>query len=44
MTRPGKVGGTLVTIFYNFEIAHLVKTAIPAAIGAVVSFAVSMAL
>jgi hypothetical protein len=40
----GAVGGTLVTIFYNLEIADLAKTAILAAIGAVVSFAVSMAL
>jgi hypothetical protein len=43
-TKAGTVGGTLLTIVCNIHIADLTKTAVLAAVGAVVSFAVSISL
>jgi hypothetical protein len=43
-TKAGTVGGTLLTFFYNLHLEDLAKTAILAAIGAVVSFCVSIGL
>ena len=43
-TKAGTVGGTLLTISYNLHIEDLAKTAVLAAIGAVVSFSVSIGL
>lgn len=43
-TKAGTGTGTLLTIFVNIHSADLLKTAILAAIGAVVSFCVSILL
>ena len=43
-TKRGTAGGTLLTIFGNISSEDLVKTAILAAIGAVVSFSVTLFL
>ena len=43
-TKAGTVGGTLLTLFYNLHLEDVAKTAILAAIGAVVSFCVSIGL
>jgi hypothetical protein len=43
-TKRGTVGGTLLTIFANISSEDLIKTAILAAIGAVVSFGVTLLL
>jgi len=43
-TRVGTIGGTLLTVFYNVNLEDLAKTVILAAIGAIVSFSVSLAL
>jgi hypothetical protein len=43
-TKAGTVGGTLLTFFYNLHLEDLAKTAILAAIGAIVSFCVSIGL
>lgn len=40
-TKAGTIGGTLVTIFANINRDDVFKTAILAAIGAIVSFCVS---
>ena len=43
-TRYGTVGGTLLTILININIHDVFKTAVLGAIGAVVSFFVSLCL
>ena len=43
-TRAGTVGGTLLCIVCNIHLEDLAKTAVLAAVGAVVSFSVSLAL
>ncbi|MFY0608518.1 MAG: hypothetical protein JXR10_17510 [Cyclobacteriaceae bacterium] len=43
-TRAGTVGGTLLSIIPNLNSADLVKTAILAAVGALVSFTISILL
>ena len=43
-TKRGTVSGTLLTIFANISGEDLIKTAILAAIGAVVSFGVTVLL
>lgn len=43
-TRVGTVGGTLLTIMVNIHREDLLKTAVLAAIGAVVSFGVTVLL
>ena len=43
-TKRGTVGGTLLTIFGNINSSDIIKTAILAAIGAVVSFGVTLLL
>ena len=43
-TKAGTIGGTLLTIFANIKSEDLVKTAILAGIGAIVSFSVTMLL
>lgn len=43
-TKAGTAGGTLLTIFGNINSTDIVKTAILAAIGAVVSFCVTVFL
>jgi hypothetical protein len=43
-TKAGTIGGTLLTFFYNVNVEDLAKTVILAAIGAIVSFSVSLAL
>jgi hypothetical protein len=43
-TKRGTVGGTLLTIFGNINSNDILKTAILAAIGAVVSFGVTVLL
>lgn len=40
----GTAGGTLLTIFMNIHSEDIVKTIVLATIGAVVSFAISMAM
>ncbi len=42
--KAGTIGGTLLTILANINQQDLIKTAILAAVGAVVSFLVTMAL
>ena len=42
--KRGTIGGTLLTIFGNINNSDIVKTAILAAIGAVVSFGVTLLL
>ena len=43
-TKAGTVSGTLLTIFANINSEDLVKTALLAAVGALVSFSVTIAL
>ena len=43
-TKAGTAGGTLLTIMANINQADLLKTAILAALGAIVSFAVTIIL
>ena len=43
-TKAGTVTGTLLTVFANIHSADLFKTAILAAIGAIVSFSVTLFL
>lgn len=43
-TKRGTAGGTLLTIFANITSEDLVKTAILAAVGAMVSFVVTLLL
>lgn len=43
-TKAGTAGGTLLTIFANISSEDVIKTAILAAIGAVVSFSVTIFL
>lgn len=43
-TKTGTAGGTLLTIFANISSEDLVKTAILAGVGAVVSFSVTLFL
>jgi len=43
-TKAGTVGGTLLTIFVNIKSEDLLKTGILAAVGAVVSFSVTLLL
>jgi len=43
-TKRGTIGGTLLTIFGNINSSDIVKTAILAAIGAMVSFGVTLLL
>jgi mannitol-specific phosphotransferase system IIBC component len=41
-TKAGTIGGTLIVIFANIAVAEMIKTAFLAAIGAVVSFIISV--
>ncbi|HMI78196.1 MAG TPA: hypothetical protein VK484_05355 [Ferruginibacter sp.] len=43
-TKAGTMGGTLLTIFVNIKSEDLLKTGILAAVGAVVSFSVTLLL
>lgn len=43
-TKAGTIGGTILTIMVNIKGADLVKTSILAAVGAVVSFTVTLLL
>jgi mannitol-specific phosphotransferase system IIBC component len=43
-TKAGTMGGTLLIILANISTADLLKTAVLAAVGAVVSFGVSLLL
>ncbi len=43
-TKAGTAGGTLLSIFANINSEDLIKTAMLAAVGAVVSFAVTLLL
>jgi hypothetical protein len=43
-TTTGTAGGTLLTIFANITSEDVIKTCVLAAVGAVVSFAVTMIL
>jgi len=43
-TRAGTIGGTLICLLWNLQIEDIAKTAILAAIGATVSFVVSLGL
>lgn len=43
-TKAGTAGGTLLTIFANITSEDIIKTIILAAIGAVVSFGVTLSL
>lgn len=43
-TKAGTAGGTLLTIFANINSADLLKTSVLAALGAVVSFLVTILL
>lgn len=43
-TKTGTAGGTLLSIFANINSEDLIKTAVLAAVGAVVSFAVTLLL
>jgi hypothetical protein len=43
-TKAGTIGGTLLILFINLRTEEVLKTAILAAIGALVSFAISMIL
>lgn len=44
MTKRGTAGGTLLTILANITSEDIIKTAILAAVGAVVSFGVTLVL
>jgi hypothetical protein len=43
-TKAGTIGGTFLSIFFNIDNEDLLKTGILAAIGAVVSFSVTLFL
>lgn len=43
-TKAGTIGGTLLILFINLRTEEVLETAILAAIGAVVSFTISMML
>ena len=43
-TKAGTVGGTLLTVLFNINGSDLVKTVILAAVGAAVSFSVTLLL
>ncbi len=43
-TKAGTAGGTLLSIFANINSEDLIKTVVLAAVGAVVSFAVTLLL
>ena len=43
-TKAGTAGGTLLTIFANINSADVLKTAILAAVGAIVSFTITIFL
>jgi hypothetical protein len=43
-TKAGTAGGTLLTIFVNIKSEDLLKTGILAAVGAVISFSVTLFL
>ena len=43
-TKSGTIGGTLLTVVFSIQPEDLAKTAILAAVGAAVSFGVSIAL
>ena len=43
-TKAGTIGGTFLSIFFNIDSRDLVKTGILAAIGALVSFTVTLLL
>lgn len=43
-TKTGTAGGTLLTIFANISKEDLIKTAILAAVGALVSFSITLVL
>ena len=43
-TKAGIIGGTLLSVFFNIHTEDLIKTALLAATGAVVSFIVSLSL
>ena len=43
-TKAGTVGGTLLTVLFNIHGSDLVKTIILAAVGAAVSFSVTLIL
>ena len=43
-TKAGTIGGTLLTIICNIHLADLTRTAVLAAVGATISFAVSIFL
>ena len=41
-TKAGIAGGTLLTVFFNIHRADIIKTMVLAAVGAIVSFGVSL--
>ena len=43
-TKAGTAGGTILTILFNIQTADILKTAMLAAVGAMVSFAVTLFL
>ena len=43
-TKAGTAGGTLLSIFANINSEDLIKTAVLAGVGAIVSFAVTLLL
>ena len=43
-TKAGTIGGTILSIFFNIDNEDLLKTGILAAIGALVSFSVTLFL
>jgi len=43
-TKAGTIGGTFLSIFFNIDSEDLVKTGVLAAIGAVISFSVTLFL
>lgn len=43
-TKAGTIGGTFLSIFFNIDNEDLIKTALLAAIGAIVSFSVTLFL
>lgn len=43
-TKAGTLGGTILTVLFNIQSSDLIKTAVLAAVGAVVSFSVTLGL
>ncbi len=43
-TKAGTLGGTILTVLFNMHSSDLIKTAVLAAVGAVVSFSVTLVL